>query len=359
VDGPSPAPSRPAPEPAGRGAPAPLRALLAVPLFYKLLVANAAVVVLAVVAAAWAFARLAGPREPYGLPWLVLLAALGAALSVAVNALLVRLALRPLRLLEEAAVRVQAGDLDARAPSSPLADREQERLARTFNGMLDTLASYRRRLRDVAVRALGAAEAERARIARELHDDTAQTLAAVLIRLRLLRADQPEEQRARTLEEVRAELAAALEGVRRYARGLRPPALDDLGLVPAITSFAASLQETHGIHIGVTADPAFSESKLPAETELALYRIVQEALWNVARHAGARRAEVSLSREGADARVTVNDDGCGFDVAAVLARENEGLGLFGMRERAAYSGGDVLIDSAPGRGTTIHVRVPI
>ncbi len=334
-----------------------VRALLRIPLFYKILIANALIVGLGTVAGTWVtatFVREAPHRSTFDLVGLLVLG--GLVLSVLVNALILRLALSPLKLLERAATQVLAGNLDARAPSSPVADRELDRLTRTFNGMLETVATYRQRLRDVAVRALTAAEEERKRIARELHDETAQMLAALLIRVRIVRNSNDPAALDALLEDMRREIGDSLEGIRRFARGLRPPALDELGLSPAIESHARHLSETVGISIRVEADPL--DGVLTPEAELALYRIVQEALSNVVRHAGATRAAVSVTRTPASVTVTVEDDGRGFDVAGVLAGERKGLGLFGMQERAAYLGGRVDIDSRPGRGTRVRAEVP-
>jgi len=343
--------------PAASRVPAPLRVLLRIPLFYKILIANALIVVLGTVAGTWVtalYVREAPHRSTLDLVGLLVLG--GLVLSVLVNALILRLALSPLKLLEGAATQVRAGNLDARAPSSPVADRELERLTGTFNGMLDTVAVYRQRLRDVAVRALTAAEEERKRIARELHDETAQMLAALLIRVRIVRNAPDPEALDALLEDMRREIGESLEGIRRFARGLRPPALDELGLGPAIESHARHLAESVGIAIRVDADPL--EGMLTPEAELALYRIVQEALSNVVRHAGATRALVRVARAPATVTVTVEDNGAGFDVAGVMAGERRGLGLFGMQERAAYLGGRVEIDSRPGSGTRVRAEVP-
>ncbi|HEX2092667.1 MAG TPA: ATP-binding protein [Longimicrobiaceae bacterium] len=354
-----PGPGGDAAAPPRRGAlsAGPLRALLRVPLFYKILIANALIVVLGTVAGTWvtaAHVRASPERSTLDLVGVLVLG--GLVLSVLVNALILRLALSPLQLLEHTAGRVQAGDLDARAPYSPVADRELDRLTRTFNGMLDSAALYRQRLRDVAARALHAAEEERKRIARELHDETAQMLAALLIRLRVVRNTGDPEALDALLEEMRREIGESLEGIRRFARGLRPPALDELGLAAAVESHARNLAESVGLPIQVEADPL--DDVLTPQAELAVYRIVQEALSNVVRHAGASRATVRLSRAPAGVTATVEDDGSGFDVAAAMAGERRGLGLFGMQERAAYLGGRVEIRSRPGGGTQVRVEVP-
>lgn len=332
--------------------------LLALPLFYKILVANAALVLMFSLAAAWLAGRAAVSGVGAGALWTWAVA--GAVISVGVNALIIQLALEPLRLLERTADRVGAGDLDARVPYSALADRETARLMAATNAMLDGLAGYRRRLQDVAARALNAAEEERRRISLELHDDASQRLAAILLRLRAARTiDDPAEKDA-VLEEVRRELAEAADGLRRYAQGLRPPALDELGLGAAIEAHVRQVADASPIPIEArTEDVGRLDSR---EAELALYRIVQEAISNALRHSRSRLIRVTVERADDAVAATVSDDGVGFDARRLLSggeHEKRGLGLFGMRERAAYVGGTVEVESEPGAGTTVRVRVPV
>jgi signal transduction histidine kinase len=335
-----------------------VRALLRVPLYYKILIANAVLVLVGTLFGSRVTATFV--RQEPDRSWFEvagLLALIGVGVTLLVNAIILRVALRPLDDLERTAARVQRGELDRRAPVSPVADRELDRLRATFNAMLDTAAAYRARLRDVAARALGAAEEERKRIARELHDETAQMLAALLIRIRVVRNRRDPEAVEALLDDMREGVSHALEGVRRFARGLRPPALDELGLVPAIEALARSLEEVGGIAVTVHADdPA---GQLMPDAELATYRIVQEALSNVVRHAHASRAGVRIAREPGRVVVTVEDDGRGFDPARALSTDGGGLGLFGMRERAGYIGGQVEVTSAPGRGTTVTAEIPV
>jgi signal transduction histidine kinase len=178
--------------------------------------------------------------------------------------------------LQRTAEQVEAGDLAARVAESELADRDLERLMVTFNTILESGDVYRRRLRDIAARALNATEEERKRIARELHDGTAQTLAALRVRLRVARATEDAEVRSQLLERIGSELGEATEEIRRIAQGLRPPALDMLGLAPAIESFARGIGDTTGLEVVTEIRPV--EDLLAPEAELALYRIVQEAL---------------------------------------------------------------------------------
>lgn len=330
--------------------------MLAVPLFYKILVANAGIVLVFSLIGTWLSIRLTA-TEAAVFPILIVAVA-GAMVSIGVNAVIIKLALEPLRLLKDTADAVQAGDLDARVPVSQLADREMRQMTLATNAMLDRLADYRHRLRDVAARALNAAEEERRRIALELHDDASQRLAAILMRLRLARGIQDADTKDAILEEIRRELAEAADGLRRYAQGLRPPALDELGLGPAIESHVRHISEAAVAPVEVkTAGVGRLESP---EAELALYRIVQEAITNALRHSGARRVRVNLERCDGVVVATVSDDGIGFDVEGVMGnpRRDHGLGLFGMRERAEYVGGRVEVDSQPRKGTTVRVAVP-
>jgi two-component system sensor histidine kinase UhpB len=353
----SPPPHASPPHPRGR-IPRLVQWLLRVPLFYKILLANAALVLVGTIVGSFVTAdyvrRYPGAST---LDLVGVMAGSGIVVTVLVNALILRLALLPLDALERTAARVRRGDVDARVPLSPLADRELDRLTRTFNGMLDSAAANRERLREVAATALNAAEEERKRIARELHDETAQLLAALLIRIRVVRNASDAEAVAGPLEDMRREIGHALDGVRRFARGLRPPALDELGLLPAIESHVRSIREITEIDLSLDAEGT-PDGDLPPEASLAVYRIVQEALSNVVRHSGATRASVRVVREPDRLVVTVEDDGHGFNVAEVRAARR-GLGLFGMGERAAYLGGRVDVQSAPGTGTRVRAEIPL
>lgn len=330
--------------------------LLRLPLFYKIVLANTVIIVGAVLAGYMLSADSLPAQTSYSTEAIFLLALAGIALIIFVNVVMVRFMLSPLRTLEQTASRIQDGDLSARAALSVLADRDLVRLAGALNGVLESLALTQERLRDIAGRALGATEEERKRIARELHDDTAQRLAVLLIRLRILQGEKSPEARDKLLEEVRSEISSALEGVRRFAHGLRPPALDEMGLLPAVESYVQSWAET--VRVPVDLQIADMEDQLSSEAELAVYRIIQEALSNTARHARARRASVRIQRRGGRISVVVQDYGQGFSVPEVL-RSGRGLGLFGMEERSAYVGGSIRIESEPGRGTRIEALIPV
>jgi len=239
---------------------------------------------------------------------------------------------------------------DARVETETIETIEQ-RLQRA----LESAAADRQRLRELAARAFRAQEEERRRIAAELQEGTAQALAALLIRLRIARNTTDPASRDALLDAIRDDLAGALEGVRSFARTLRPPALDELGLAAAVAAYARRLSESYNLPIECACEgPA---GGFPPQVELALYRIVQEALSNVVRHAGASHARVRIGCAGDVVEVIVEDNGRGFDVADVLAVE-PALGLFGMHDRAAAVGGTVEIRSRAGEGTRVVARVP-
>lgn len=329
------------------------RAVLGVPLFWKILLANAGVVGMAALLGGAVGERIvAAQQSPAGA--VAALALAGVALSLLVNAVLLRLALEPIERLEDVAARVQGGDLDARAPDSPVADPSLERLARTFNAALDALTLSRRRVRRLLERSVEVEEEKRRVVARALEEETAQRLASLLVRLRLERRDPDAVELVALVDEARDEIAHALEVIRSYAGERRPAVLDELGLTAAIEAEARRVMEAHQVAIRVEAEPV--NGSISDAGALAVYRIVQQALDNAVRHAEAREISVRIAPNGGSVVVGVQDDGRGFDVAASMA--GEGLGLIGMHERAAIVGGRVSIASAPGVGTKVRVEVP-
>ncbi len=235
---------------------------------------------------------------------------------------------------------------------SPIRDEGGVRVIATVRDI-----STRRRLRDFGAGALRAAEDVRTVIARELHDGTAQELATHLVRLRLLeRAESPEE-RVTQMAALREGLDQTSEGVRRIARGLRPPELEDAGLLVALQAHARSIEETRQVGIQIRPFSGVDEALTP-DGRLALYRIVQEAVTNAARHGAPERITVEVSLADGRIRISVEDDGAGFDLSTV-ERGGGGLGLMGMRERAAILGGRLTILSEVGEGTRVDVALPV
>jgi two-component system, NarL family, sensor histidine kinase UhpB len=278
---------------------------------------------------------------------LVLLA--GLALMLAANLLLVRRTFAPLeRLLE----RMRTVDL--LRPGQRLAESsggpEVTELVRTFNQMLGRLEAERR---ESGRRALAAQEAERRRIAGGLHDEVGQVLTGVLLQLDSL-AKTGSGGRRPEVAETKQAVRQALEEVRRIAQELRPEMLEHLGLVSALTELSNKFADQSGIRV----DRRFTHELPPLsdEAELTIYRVAQESLTNVARHAHARRVELTLD-QGADSVVLrVADDGRGFDRTASMM--NGQGGLRGMRERAVLAGGALAIKPGPGGGVEVRLEVP-
>ncbi len=209
-------------------------------------------------------------------------------------------------------------------------------------------------------RVLSAQEGERERIARDLHDSTGQSLAAVLLSLELLEDELPEALTSvrQRLERSRTLAASTLSELRALIAGLRPALLDDLGLAPALRAYAAQRLEEQGTVVDVSVS---LPHRLPPTVEIALFRIVQEALNNVAKHAQARHVAVQLTETDGGVMATIVDDGLGFDTDRVRAdaRHGEHVGLLGMRERAELLGGQLTISASAGKGTTVRVTVPL
>lgn len=194
-------------------------------------------------------------------------------------------------------------------------------------------------------------EEERRRIARDLHDSVGQTLTALCHRLEGTAGDGPGQAESLTL------CRQALEDVRELSRLLRPPVLDDLGLAPALAWLGRRLREHQQIRVDVKASNAIG--RLSPEIETLVFRITQEALNNVAKHSGADRATVQLTRVGTRLELRISDDGRGFDPQQIETREDRGVGLAGMKDRVSLFGGDMLVTSTPRQGTRILVSLTL
>jgi signal transduction histidine kinase len=203
-------------------------------------------------------------------------------------------------------------------------------------------------------RVVEAQELERRRLARELHDETGQALTSILLGLKALEERTADPASRAATEELRELVVSTLQDVRRLAVELRPSALDDFGLVAALERLTASFTEQTGI--SVDFQTALADERLPEEVETALYRIIQESLTNVVKHARARRVSILLARKGGTVKAVVEDDGQGFDTAG---QTGDGYGLVGMHERLALLGGRLEVESGRGGGTTIAAEVPV
>ena len=229
------------------------------------------------------------------------------------------------------------------------------RLAETFAARAALAVDLSERIaRDSLRRVVEGQELERRRLARELHDETGQALTSILLGLKALEERSKDPASRAATEELRELVVSTLQDVRRLAVELRPSALDDFGLVAALERLAESFAEQTGI--SVDFQTALADERLPEEVETALYRIVQESLTNVVKHAQARRVSILLARKDGAVKAVVEDDGQGFDPAE---QTDDGYGLMGMRERLALLGGRLEVESGHDGGTTIAAEVPV
>jgi two-component system sensor histidine kinase UhpB len=271
----------------------------------------------------------------------------GTLLVIALNVVLLRRVFGPLERLAGTMRRVDPHDPGRRVTlTKPVA--EVAELARAFNDMLDRLEDERQ---GSARRALAAQEGERVRVARELHDEVGQTLTGVVLALEGIHRRAPEGLHD-DLADVQEAARAGVEQVREIARGLRPGPLEELGLRSALATLATSFGGRTGLRVRHTLGPDLPV--LTAEQDLAVYRVAQESLTNVARHAGARTAELELSAEDGAFVLRVCDDGCG--IPQLHAASTEG-GVGGMRERALLAGGRLRVRALPDRGTEVRLEL--
>jgi signal transduction histidine kinase len=269
---------------------------------------------------------------------------------------LVLVALRPIRDLEVVAARVWQGDYGARVERSSIADREVLRVGSMFNLLLDGLASDRKRLRALASEVIAAGDRERAALARELHDSTAQHLAALQLQLAAAARDASDPTLADRLRSARDAAQSTLEEVRVLSHSVHPAVLDDLGIDAALRRLTREASHGTGIDIDVDADA--SSDRLAPNVAAVLYRVAQEAVRNAIRHASPKHVRIVLLRTTDAVTLEVHDDGRGFDLAAA-ERRRSGMGLLSMQERTALLDGSVEIKTTEGGGTTVVATIPL
>lgn len=272
------------------------------------------------------------------------------AMALAVNLIILRRRFAPLENLIEDMEKV---DLSRPGPLLPGSidgvgeTEEVERIELAFLRMIRRLEAERRRAGSAALRAQ---EEERARVARDLHDEVNQSLTGLLLRLEAVREAAPPELEPE-LAETRILANQAMRELLSLARQLRPTALDDLGLAAAIAGQVEQLERS-GLEAELTSEGDFSD--LDDDVQLVVYRVAQESLTNAARHSEAQRIAVTLRRSGDAVELEVADDGRGF----AFEQSEQGLGIGGMRERALLIGAELTIESRPGHGTTVRLSVP-
>ncbi|HWQ15384.1 MAG TPA: PAS domain-containing sensor histidine kinase [Roseiflexaceae bacterium] len=236
---------------------------------------------------------------------------------------------------------------------------ERHRVEMEIRSLLDEICASREQLQALSRQLMHVQEAERRRLASELHDEVGQALTAIQLNLQALAADSDRPAHVARLEDSMALVEQVLQRIRALSLDLRPSLLDDFGLVPALRWYVERQAGRAALEVSFDAAPL--DVRLAPELETACFRIAQEAVTNAVRHANARRLDIALHRSGAELHLTVSDDGRGFDTAAAHERASLGasLGLLGMHERARALGGALSIDSQLGRGTTVRARLPL
>lgn len=340
------------------------------PLFYRVLIINVLVVLLGGLAGTYLAYQLSGLLKFDVATHFLLIGATFLVASI-VNLLLLRFAFAPLTHMKNLVRDVRSGNTRARAKVQDIRDPDFAEFGLALNAMLDEIEAKaavieadRDRIVHLTRLALSAEEAERKRIARELHDDTGQMLSALLLRLeRMLSDDSLPGHTRSALAELKDNTQHSLHELRRLMLELRPAILDDLGLVPAIRWLIKERVHPHQIETRIEEE-GMEDVRLNPEVETALFRIAQEGLSNVVRHSQAYKARVSLVNDGHSVQLTIADDGTGFDMQSVRERAaGEGrLGIFGMDERAGLLGGTLTIESQSGEGTMgtrLVARIPL
>lgn len=329
------------------------------PLQYKVIFANVLIVIVGAAFGTWLVATVASSNDDVRLSALAFgFALVGGLSSVIVNVVVVKAALKPLDEIAATAEKVRSGDYSARTGEDPMRDPQLEQIVVSFNGALDQVEQYRDHIRDLVNRVIEAQEDERKRIARELHDDTSQVLFAQLLRVSAMRNSENAEVRE-VAESLESMLAESMEAVRRLGHELRPPSLDDLGLREATGALVQRMSDRSGIEITYTTTGW--RDRIDPAVELVLYRVAQEALTNMWKHAHATKASLSLNRTEDAIELVVEDNGRGFDAGKDSPSDGKGLGLglFGMQERVELVGGNLELLGDRNPGTLVRAKIPV
>ncbi len=346
-------------------------------LLQKILISNLIIILSGAVIGSWLTAQLAeaGQFNPVSFSIIILTAVL---FSGAVSFTILKAAFRPFTEMKSLLDNIHAGHPRARQALNKITDPDVRQFTNALNQMMVRLDENDRviqqdqhQLQLMTAQVINAQENERKRIARELHDEASQSLTAMIMGLQAARNAAPEENEALCSQLVGLkELAiATLEELRKLALDLRPTMLDDLGLVPAVRWLSRSATERANLEVKLALNGFEEDGRLAPELETCLFRITQESLTNIIKHAGATQVQIRMERlcggEAEQVRLTVEDNGCGFDRAEARAKAYRGghLGLFDIEERAALLAGNVKISQAnPGTampGTRITVLVPL
>jgi signal transduction histidine kinase len=323
-----------------------LRGILRIPLVLKVMGANGLIVAVALV--------LVG-KGLWAEDQAELLVVLGAlAIATVVNLILVSLALSPIAELEKVARRVSRGEFTIRAARSPIADLQLANLTETINALLDSLAAERRRIQKLGADVMSAQDTERAKLAHDLHDSIAQTLAGVRFQLSAAGADAADNEMRNRLTAARGMISSAMDEVRNISQSLHPRIADDLGLVAALESLATQARARGILDVKVTAN--IGETPVPSTIAATLFRVAQEALKNAEMRPGTGSAEILLSSSNGAIRLEVTEDAHELDRRRAKA-DNSFNGLSSMRNRVALSGGVLSIASEQNGGTKVTAEL--
>jgi len=332
--------------------------MLRISIFNRVLIGNSFIIIFGAIAGTFFTRHLALLGD---IRLIFLFSFAGILITLFVNYVIIKSALNPLRELVQALEQVSIEQIKIPENLEKYEDQDIHRLVTTVDSMLIRLEKRTSQLKAVSERAIRAQEEERIRIARSLHDDTAQMISMLIIQLerieKMIPPDNPEL--SRQVDESHKVATLLLENLRKVVWDLRPTILDDLGLVPAIRWYARTNLAGNGVQIEVGRGN--EAIRLPSHLETMLFRILQEAVSNILRHANASKVFINLRPEAGQVVLEVRDNGRGFDVEKTTgeAVTRKQLGLLGMQERVALVSGAVKVESTPGEGTTLRVYVPL
>lgn len=332
--------------------------MLRISIFNRVFIGNSFIIIMGAIAGTFLTRHLALLGD---MRLIFLFSFVGILITLFVNYMIIKSALDPLRELGHALERVNLEQIQIPDELEKYEDRDIHRLVTTVNSMLIRLKKHTSQLKAISERAIRAQEDERVRIARSLHDDTAQTISMLIIHLERMKKKIPQDDLdlLRQANESHQVATLLLENLRKVIWDLRPSILDDLGLIPAIRWYAQTSLKESGAQVEVgRGDEAM---RLPPYLETLLFRISQEAVSNILRHAGASKVIINLRQENGYMALEIKDNGRGFDVEKTKegAVTRKQLGLLGMQERVSLVNGTVNIESTPGEGTTLRVYVPL
>jgi len=327
-------------------------------IFNRVLIGNSIIIIFGAVAGT----IITRQMTLFGNIWLILLFSFaGISITLLVNRMIIYRALYPLHELGDAIEQVHSGQINIPDSLKNYKDPDISRLVIVIDSMLNRMANYTSQLQAISERAINAQEAERVRIARSLHDDTAQSISMLIIHLdrlgNFIPPDRPDI--TRYIDDAQNVATRLLENLRKIIWDLRPSILDDLGLYSAIRWYARTNLEKAGVKIEFSA--ANEGMRLPPHLETMLFRIAQEAISNILRHANASKVSIRLWIAEEQLWLEIKDDGCGFDIAktAEAAVDRKQLGLLGIEERVSLVGGAVRIESVEGSGTCLQLHIPL